>query len=200
MRDVTVARSYAETLFALAQRHEGLEVYEAAIGLVARLLDENPGLHLFLQTPRIAGNEKKRVLRRALEGHVPGHFLSFLFVVLDKRRQRMLREIAREYNGLMDHHFGRMHVEVTVARDLPEESVAEMADRLSELIGKRAIPHVRVRPYVLGGMQIRAGDVIYDGTVRRRMEDLRRALLTTDLSTLLDRHGEGTEQPTSRIR
>ncbi len=181
MRDVTVARNYAETLFTLAERHEGIEVYERGIEVVVRLLDEVPGFRLFLETPRIGASQKKEVLRKVLGEVVPKNLLYFLLVTLDKRRQRLLRDIAREYHSLVDDHHGRTHVEVTVARELSDESIQEITKRLSKLLGRTAIPHVRVKPHILGGVLVRAGDTIYDGTLRRRMESMRRGLLTAEL-------------------
>lgn len=177
MRDETVARSYAETLFALAERHEGLEAFGAGVELVAGLLDANPDFRLFLETPRIAAEDKKTVLRKALEGTVPRQLLNFLLVTVDKRRQRLLGEIARHYRALVDEHQGRAHVEVTVARPLDDDTLTLLSGKLSELLGKTAIPHVRVKPEIIGGVIVRSGDTIYDGSVRRRLDGMRRQLL-----------------------
>lgn len=181
MRDETVARNYAETLFELAQRHEGLEAYGEAMDLVASVLDAEPSVRLFLETPRIAAAEKKAVVRKVFGPQVPERLLSFLLVTIDKRRQRLLRDIARQYQALVDAHLGREHVEVTVARPLDEATRTLVDRRLSELLGKRAIPHVRVRPDILGGVIVRTGDTIYDGSVRRRLEGMRRQLLEARL-------------------
>lgn len=181
MRDETVARSYAETLFALAEGHEGLEVYGAAIDTVANLLESAPEFRLFLETPRIADAERKAVVRKAFGDRMPAVFVNFVLVTIDKRRQRLLRSIAREFRALVDEHFGREHVEVTVARPLDRELEAVIAQRLSALLGKTAIPHVQVKPEILGGLIVRTGDTIYDGSVRRRLGRMRRQLLKASL-------------------
>jgi F-type H+-transporting ATPase subunit delta len=181
VRDHIVARSYAETLFDLAERHEGLEAYGEAMERVARILDENPEARLFLGTPRIASAEKKRVLSQALEGRVPGHFIDFLRVIIDKRRQRALRGIATEFAALLDERFGRAHVEVTLARKPSAEAEAQIGRKLSEMIGKTAIPHIRVNPGILGGIVVKTGDTVYDGSLRRRLESMRRRLLAASL-------------------
>ena len=181
MRDQTVARSYAQTLFALAARHEGPERYQRDIEAVARLLDESADFRAFLETPRIALDEKKNVIRQVLGGVLPKPLLSFLLVVLDKRRQRLLRAVAREYHALVDEHLNRVHAEVTVARPLDERALGSVTDRLTRLLGRTAIPHVRVKPDILGGVVVRAGDTIYDGSLRRRLDGMRRQLLSTRL-------------------
>jgi F-type H+-transporting ATPase subunit delta len=182
LRDETVARNYAATLFELAQRNEGLERYQEGIETVARLLDENAELRLFVETPRIAAADKKKVLRKALDGVLPKPLVNFLMVVLDKRRQRLLREIAREYHDLVDQHFNRVHAEVTVARPLDEQALRVVAERLTALLGRTAIPHVRVKPEILGGIVVRTGDTIYDGSLKSRLEGMRRQLLGAALT------------------
>ncbi|RMH14881.1 MAG: ATP synthase F1 subunit delta [Gemmatimonadetes bacterium] len=181
MRDETVARNYAETLFELAQRHEGVEVYQAGIEAVARLIDENPDVRTFFETPRISGAEKKAVIRRAFGEALPKHLVNFLQITIDKRRQRLLRDIARAYHALVDEHMNRVHVEVTLARELPEDAIEELKAVLGRMLGREAIPHVRIKPQILGGVVVRAGDTIYDGSLRRRLDGMRRRLLHADL-------------------
>jgi F-type H+-transporting ATPase subunit delta len=184
VRDETIARNYAEALFELAERHEGVEAYGTGVETVARLIDENDEFRLFLETPRIDVEQKKDVVRRVFSESLPAKLVNFLLITLDKRRQRLLRAIAREYMGLMDEHFNRIHVEVTLARRLDADSMEEMEKRLTAALGKTAIPHVRVKPSILGGAIFRTGDTIFDGSLRRRLEGMRRVLLKADLPRL----------------
>lgn len=182
MRDESVARSYAETLFELARRNDGLDEYGEAIDTVARLLEEEPSFRLFLETPRIDDADKKGVVVAALGQAMPRYVVNFVLVTIDKRRQRLLRQIAAQYHGLLDAFRGREHVEVTVARPVDDATRTLIADKLSSALDKEAIPHVRVRPEIIGGVVVRTGDTIYDGSVRRRLDGMRRRLLGADLS------------------
>lgn len=181
MRDETVARNYAETLFELARRHEGIEAYHDALGTVARLLDESPDIRLFLETPRIESKRKKDVLKRVFADRVPKPFLNFLLVVVDKRRQRLLRAISAEFHEIVDEHLNRAHIQVTAARPLSDDTVERIGRAFSRVLDKEAVPHVRVNPAILGGVVVRTGDTIYDGSLRRRVEGMRRALLSAEL-------------------
>ncbi len=191
MREETVARNYAEALFELAGRHEGVDAYQEALATLVGILAERPRLRTFLATPRIAAADKKRVLGSALEGRVPGHFLNFVLVAVDKRRQALLERIALGYNQLVDEHRKRVHVEVTVARALDDAARKAVADRLSRLLGRTAIPHFRVHPEILGGVVVRTGDTVYDGSLRRRLAGMRHALLTTSLDASATNNGGG---------
>lgn len=181
MRDETVSRNYAQALFELGRRHDRLEEFQEGIQAVAGLLDENDGFRRFLETPRIDASAKKEVLRKAFEKAVPGTLLKFILITVDKRRQRLLRDIAREFTSLMDAHLGRTHVEVRVARELDSDTVDQIGRKLSEMLGTEAIPHIQVRPEILGGVVIQTGDRVFDGSLRRRLDGLRRRLHQAEL-------------------
>jgi len=181
VRDETVARNYAETLFELAQRNDALGAYGEGIGTVAELLNEDDRFRLFLETPRIDDEDRKAVVRKVFGDRLPRPLVNFLLITIDKRRQRLLRSISRLYHALVDEHEGREHVEVTVARPMDEAAQSAIAKRLSSLLGKEAIPHLHVDPSILGGIVVRTGDTILDGSVRRRIDGLRRQLLDAPL-------------------
>jgi F-type H+-transporting ATPase subunit delta len=181
VRDQTVSKNYAETLFALAAKHGQLAEYGAALETVARLLDEDSKFRMFLETPRIDDGARKQVVRKVFGPSLPKPVVNFILVTIDKRRQRLLRRIAREYNLLLDVHFGREHVEVTLAREADTATEALIAERLSSSLGRKAIPHFRIKPDIVGGLVVRTKDTIYDGSIRRRLEGMRRRLLRARL-------------------
>jgi F-type H+-transporting ATPase subunit delta len=181
VRDATVSRNYAETLFELALKHGQVEEYGHALGTVADLLDSDPRFRVFLETPRIEDDARKAVVRKAFGDALPKNVVNFVLVTIDKRRQRLLRSIGREYSLLVDAHLGREHVEVTLARQPDESTKKLVADGLTGVLGKKAIPHFRVRPEIIGGLIVRTTDTIYDGSLRRRLEGMRRRLLQAEL-------------------
>ena len=181
MTNETIARNYAATLFDLAQRHEGLEVFSGGMDIVVGLLDQNPTFRLFLETPRISDRDKKELLKKVFDQVLPQPHLNFLQVTVDKRRQRLLGTIGEEFHALLDEYLGRAHVTVTLARALDSTGMEELSGKLSALLGKEAIPHVRVKPAILGGVHLKTGDTVYDGTLSRRIKQLRRQLVSAEL-------------------
>jgi len=177
----TIARNYAATLFELARRHDGLETFAQGMETVVELLEQNPSFKLFLETPRIAEREKDALLDKVFGGVLPDLLLSFLKVTIRKRRQRLLGLMGEEFRALLDEHLGRVNVTVTVAREMSPAATEELGAKLSTLLGKEAIPHVRVNPAILGGVHLKMGDTVYDGTLRRRIRQLRRQLVNTPL-------------------
>lgn len=176
----TVARNYAEALLELAVADHAVEAYAEGMSRIAGLVEAEPDIRAFLETPRIEPDEKKRVLTEALEGRVPGRLLRFLLVVIEKRRQRLLPEMAAEFTRLANEHFGRLQVDVTVAAEPDEALRADLQARLSALLERDVIPRFIVNPRIIGGVVVRVGDRIMDGSLRYRLSRLRRELLRAE--------------------
>lgn len=184
MRAEIIARNYAETLLALAERHggaDGLEAFGQAADALAALVQDDARTRQFLETPRVSPEEKKQVLQRALAGKAPEMFVRFVMVLTDKRRQALLPEIAAAYRELVDERMGRVRVHVSISHPPDEALQAEIGRALAERLGRTVIPTFSVEPELLGGMVVRMGDQILDGSLRTRAAQLRRRLLTADL-------------------
>ena len=105
--------------------------------------------------------------------------MKFLGAVVKRGRQGIFPAIAKEYLALVDKKFNRVHAGVTMARD-PDLALQQVVKQsLSQVLGMEVIPHFRSDPAILGGLVVRVGDRIMDGSVRRRMVTLRRKLLGT---------------------
>ena len=181
MRETTIARSYADALFELGERQHAQQAFAAALQEMVALLEHEPRVRLFIESPRIELADKKAALQRALGTRVPPLFLNFLFVVLDKGRQRLLPEIAAEHAQLLDDAAGRVHVQVTLAREVDERGEEDLRAELTRILGRTVIPHVRVNPKILGGFILRYGYRVVDASLRRRLAGMRRRLLEAAL-------------------
>src|SRR5262249_22058080 len=135
----------------------------------------------FLSTPRVSAAERKAALRAALQGRVPELFLRFVMVVVDKRRQSLLPDIAAEYRDVTDVLAGRVRGQVTVSHPPDDALRDEITRSLAERLGKTVIPTFTVNPEILGGIVVRVGDDILDGSVRTRANALRRRMLSAPL-------------------
>lgn len=179
-----IARNYAETLLELARRHGGpggMDDYGRAIHEVAELLRREPRVRQFLHTPRVGLDEKKAALRSSLEGRVPDLVLRFLLVVLDHRRQALIPEIAASYQDLVDQAANRVRAQVTLPHAPRREMEREIVATLERQLGKTVAATFESEPELIGGVIVRVGDRVLDGSVRRRLIALRRRLLDAPL-------------------
>jgi F-type H+-transporting ATPase subunit delta len=178
MRETTIARNYAEALLELARRAGDLQAWGQAVDDVANAVQSDRTLRLFLESPRVSAAEKNRIIGRAFDGQLPRLFVRFLQSLVSHRRQMLLPQIAREYHGLVDQVEGRLHANVTVASETSPAERRAIAAELSRAYGKDVVPHVTVNPSILGGIVVRIGDTVLDGSVRRRLATLRSRMLS----------------------
>ena len=177
MRDATIARNYAEALLALARKANGLESWGVMLDAVAGAVSGNAALTNFLAAPQVAASEKKRIIGLAFDDKLPRMLVLFLQKLVDNRRQKLIPEIALEYANLVDEAAGRVHAQVTLAREANDADRAALATQLSSRLGKTVVPHVSVNPAILGGIIVRVGDTVMDGSVRKRLATLRSRLM-----------------------
>lgn len=176
MRDTTIARNYAETLLSLAKKAKDLDGWGKMLQGVADAMQQDDTLKHFLESPRISAAQKNEVLLKALGDRTPRLFLRFLQILVTKRRQMLIPEISLEYQNLLDVEHGRIHANVTVARDTSDAEREMIAKQLSRIVGKEVLPHVAVNPKILGGVIVKFGDTVMDGSVRRRLATLKSRL------------------------
>jgi F-type H+-transporting ATPase subunit delta len=176
VRDVTIARNYAEALVALADHHGALEPWGELLDTTAAAFSV-PSVEAVLMTPRVPREQKVALVSEALHG-APKEYTLFVGAVIRRGRQMLLAQIADEYHALVDIRMNRVRAGIGIARDVDALGRQVIVERLSKAIGKSVIAGFTVDPSLLGGVVIRIGDRIYDGSVRKRLATLKQALLT----------------------
>ena len=177
MSATTIARNYAEALFELGERSGNTGRYAELVDAVSGAVETTPEVQGVLMSPRVPKAEKARFLGAALKD-TPREFVLFLQALVKRNRQRLLREIATEYQALHDVKLNRVRAGVTLAQPADPALQQEIQAALSRQLGKEVLAAFHVDPGILGGTVVRVGERIHDGSVRRRMTKLRRHLLT----------------------
>ena len=173
MHEESIARNYAAVLLTLARKANATDDWAALINAVASAVEENVTLRRFLAAPQVSAADKNAVLGKGLEGKAPPLFVKFLQKLVSNRRQTMIPDVATQYGNLLDAAEGRVHARVTVARAMSEADQHSLAAQLTRALKKTVVPHVTVNPAILGGVVVRVGDTVMDGSVRRRLGVLR---------------------------
>ena len=172
MKSITVARNYAEALFAAGDKYG--DVLDAVAGAISA--DER--IAIVLESPRVSKAAKSQILEKALKGEAPKEFVRFLQAVVRRGRQGLLGEIAQEYQVLLDVKLQRVHAGVTLADEADARTQKSVVERLTKALGREVRAYFRSDPRILGGVVVRVGDRIFDGSVRRRLTALQRRMLT----------------------
>ncbi|HMA39737.1 MAG TPA: ATP synthase F1 subunit delta [Gemmatimonadales bacterium] len=178
MKSATVAKNYAEALLAAGEQLGQAELFGRLMDALAGAIQSDETIAVVLDSPRVAKPVKSRLLAEALEGTAPVEFVRFLQAVVRRGRQGLLGEIAQQYQGLVDVKENRVHAGVTLATPADDVLQRTIVERLGRLLGKEVRAHFRPDPRILGGMVVRVGERVYDGSLKRRMNLLRRKMLT----------------------
>ena len=120
----------------------------------------------------------RRKLIAAALPKAPKPFVGFLQAVVKRGRQGIFRQIADEYLVLVDAKLDRVRAHVVLARDANKAEQEAIARFFSDAIGKTAIATFKTDPTLLGGVVVRVGDRVFDGSIKRRMATLRRVLVS----------------------
>ena len=177
MREVSIARNYAEALLALARKANDTAGWGTLASALGQAVAQDETLQRFLEAPQVSAAEKNAVLGKALAEKAPRLFVRFVQKLVSNRRQMLIPEIAVEYHNLLDAAEGRVHARVTLAREVDAATRESLTAALTKALKKTVIAHVAVDPRILGGVVVRVGDTVMDGSVKHRMERLRGALL-----------------------
>jgi len=172
----TVARNYAQALLVLARKADDQAGWGNMLRQVANAIESDITLRRFLESPRIATDLKSEVLTKALSDRVPNLFMRFIQTLVRNRRQTIIPSIADEYETLLDESEGVVHARVTVAMPIGEAEQQSLAASLSKTVGRKVIPHMITDPAILGGVVVRMGDTVMDGSLRRKLTRLKRSM------------------------
>ncbi|MDQ2931614.1 MAG: ATP synthase F1 subunit delta [Gemmatimonadota bacterium] len=177
MREPTIARNYAETLVSLAQRAGDLDGWGTTLIEIADSIEGDTRVANFLSSPKVSAKGKVEIITMAFQDRLPRLFVRFLAAVIANRRQDLIPQIATEYAMLVDELQGRVHAHVTVASEPSDAMRASIDKQLGTITGKRVVTHFMVKPEILGGVIARVGDTVMDGSLVRRLENLRGQML-----------------------
>jgi F-type H+-transporting ATPase subunit delta len=178
LKSVTVARNYAEALFAAGEAKGKAQEFGELIDAVAGAVAADERIAVVLESPRVSKGAKARILERALKGEAAPEFVRFLQAVVRRGRQGLFGEIAQEYLTLLDKQLNRVHAGVTLAQGPDARTEKDIVTRLTKALGREVRAHFRTDRNIVGGVVVRVGDRILDGSVRRRLMALKRRMLS----------------------
>lgn len=177
MRESTIARNYAEALFQAGENAGRTEAYADLIEGVAGAMSADETIRNVLESPRVSKPTKRMILERALQDRAPEEFIRFLGAVVKRGRQGIIPVISDEYLLLVDQKFNRVHAGVTLAREPDKRLQKEIKKRLANILGQEVLPHFHINSGIIGGLIVRVGDRLMDGSIRRKLMVLRRHML-----------------------
>ena len=176
MPDVRVARRYAAALFNVALRENALDAVERDLNAVTGVWGVNSQIDETMAHPRIPTPVKQKILRQLLEREVSPLVLNYLLYLLDKTRIDLLEEIVLEFTRLADEQRKVVRAHVTTAVPLSSAEEEQLRQKVGGMTGLNVVLVPTVDPRIVGGVILRVGDQLWDGSVRGYLSELRQRL------------------------
>jgi F-type H+-transporting ATPase subunit delta len=131
------------------------------------------------ESPAVPADQKRRVVD-AIAGqiHADKPIRNFIAILIDHHRIPMLTDIARQFDVELDAKLGFVQAEISSARQLSVEEKRDLEQRIERMTGKKVRAAYQSNPDLLGGVMVRVGSTIYDGSVRGQLQNLRQELVT----------------------
>lgn len=177
MKDIRVAKRYAGALFAVAARDGVLDAVTQDLALIGRFIAEIPYLRAALLQPFTSDSTKFKIADDAFGGRVSAPSLSFVKLLIRKRREELIDECIREFRILLAEHNNTVDAEAATASPMTAEQKLALTESLHALTGKTVHLTTHVDPALVGGVVVRMGDTVIDGSVRGKLERLERQLM-----------------------
>ena len=171
----TLARPYAKAAFEYASKEQATDAWTSMLNLSSALVADERVVTV-LGNPELGKDKKVAFLLQMCEGNVNESFINYLTVLGENGRLSLLPTIATLYGDFVAESNRSLEVEVQTAFELSAEQLQTLAAALSKRLDRTVQPKATVNPALLGGLHIRAGDLVIDGSIRGKLDKLAEAL------------------------
>jgi len=173
----TSVKRYARAAFEIALQSNKLKEWQSNLTKIAKLVQNDEFVDLE-ENPKIPFDLKTKLVQESL-GKTNPMALNLVYLLISKGKLKMASQISDEYNRLLNQHYGIKSAEVTTAVPLDDVEREKLGHNLEALVGKKVNMNVQVNPDILGGFIARIDDSLIDGSIRNRLETLKKRLAET---------------------
>lgn len=165
-----VGKRYARALFEVASERGKIDQVEADLGAIVQAVLQNDDLSKIMHHPHIASDAKIKLVDELFKSHVGEESYHFLSVLIQNGREALLADIYRSFVKLANDARGIAEATVTSAKPLTDEEQAELAEKFGQTLNKKLRLTAVVDPSILGGIIVKIGDRLYDGSLKTKLE------------------------------
>ncbi|MGC8625181.1 MAG: ATP synthase F1 subunit delta [Phycisphaerae bacterium] len=181
---MALGQVYAAALYDVAQKSGQLDAVLTDIESIRALLAAAPRLDMFLKALIITAPEKWKLLESAVSGSVNTLTLAVLSAMARRDRLDVLREFTLAFAIVQRERDNRLSIDIISAQPLPEPEQQRIAEAAGRSLGRQIDLTARVDGSLVGGIQLKIGDMLIDGSVQRRLRDMRAYLHRSILAGL----------------
>jgi F-type H+-transporting ATPase subunit delta len=177
MSVTTSTKRYAQAVFEIALESNKLKEWQSNMAKIAKVVQDDEFVSL-AENPKVPFDMKTKLVQEKL-GKTESMALNLVYLLISKGKIKIANQISEEYERLLNEHYGIKRAEVTTAIPLDSGEKEKLGQNLETLVGKKISMNVQVDPDILGGFIARIDDSLIDGSIRTRLEMLKRKLAET---------------------
>lgn len=179
-----IANRYAQAVMQSCPDLATIETVEDELTVLGEAFARFPEIRAFLANPKMPSQIKQQILQSALSSRLNPVVMRLLDLLIEKRRHDLLPVIANRYSDLTDQARGVEHAWIIVACPIPPELAQKLEDAVQRFSARNVETSIKIDKSILGGVQIRLGDKVVDGSLKKRFSDIRRKMLAARLPRL----------------
>lgn len=172
-----VAQTYAESLWDLAVEADAVDAVADELAQLVDLLDDQPDLRALFESPAIRADRRAASIEQIFKGQLSPLTYRFLQVLNRKGRLGQLPAIRLAFDQRLKQERGEVDVDVYTAQALSDSQKAAVADRVTAGIGRKAVLTTHLDESMIGGLKLRIGDKLIDGSVATQLNKIKRRMI-----------------------
>lgn len=176
MKNTVVSERYAEALFAIAKEENKVDKLKEDLILTVGTLKDYPEFRKLFYHPVINLDDKKEMFQNLFADKVENVLINFVKLLIDKKRENLLEEICALFIKMVNNLQSKVVAEVYTAVELAEDDLNMLKEQLEKYLSKKVEIEKHTDKSVLGGVLVKIGDRIIDGTLKTRFENMSRTL------------------------
>lgn len=170
-------RRYGHALFEIAESEGKVDIFLKELGEVSNILNNSSELRGFLRHPNIPYGDKKRVIKEIFKDKIDSEIIRLVTTLLEHDRVEQIRTVYYDYKYLVYKERGIKIAYATTAIKMTVEEIEAIREKLGDRYNKEIEIQNIVDPEVIGGVYLRLGDKVIDGTIRGKLQDMKKMLL-----------------------
>jgi F-type H+-transporting ATPase subunit delta len=175
--DSRITRRYVTALYDTAEKAGVADLVESDLGLVTYTLESSPDLEAALLQPVVPASKKKLIVSQIFADKIHEVTLNYLFLIIDMGRVEVIKETEPEYIRISNERRGIILAEVRTAAGLTPEQATRLKQKLEAYSGLKVDLNPIIDDSLIGGVSVRIGDTVLDGSVAGFLSRLREQLL-----------------------
>ena len=175
MKNDIIIQKYTRALFEIADENGVLEDVQKGLQRIDSTFKSLPELEEYLTSPQIDWKLKSEIVVNLSKG-LSEYIVNFTKVVLEKERQIILPQVPEHFQRMLDLRAKRSKAVLTTVVPASEDVKKQLQNKLKQIFGEEFVLENEIDPDIIGGMKVRMGYTVIDGTIKRKLEELSRLL------------------------